>query len=186
MKKGNKRNPMNGTICIGIIMILMVLLYFFFLRIFKNDQAKEELNQKILNKEKEIEDLLRRLQNLKQLKQALELQAIQIYKAVKLMVVVIIIAIGFVCFAVFSFSVWGSIASIIAASGVVYKAVTIIFQNKVGDFNVTLILLEKYFIERTFRKNAFEPALIAAIEEKIDVKKEELVDLKNEYQSMTL
>ena len=112
-------------------------------------------------------------------------EALRFYKIIKIAFVITILGMGFICFAIFSFGIVGTLGAIVSTATVIYQVVTIVFQNKVGNFNTTLMLIEQYFIDRTFRKNAFEPAIIAVLEEQLNNEQKELEFLELEYNRIT-
>ncbi len=183
MKKLKTENQSVGIICLGIVLMLIfiVLLYLFRASIFRNEKYKEELGNKIFLKQQCIINLRNELQIKKELHDLFKNEALRFYKTVKIVVVIATLGVGFICCAVFSFGIIGTIGAIVSVITIIYQAVTIVFQNKIGDFNITLIQVEEYFIRRTFRKNAFEPVIIAALEEQLNNEQKELAFLQQEY-----
>lgn len=180
MKKKNTNDSFPMWAILLILLLLLVGLYFFF----KNEKVKkyrDDLVERIKEKESTINFLNNELDRLRELRDTLTSSAIALWRALKISALILLLCIGGICFIMFKMEFWGAITCIIAIVSFSYYAITIVMHNKIGDFNDTLKTIEAYFIQRKFKKAGFSLCQIEVIEQRIKVEQSELIYLKQQH-----
>ncbi len=187
MKNKSSNNGLLLLIAICILIVLLGAIYFFT----RNEGVKDcqdefkdkaqKLKQQIIEKENAISALILEIQSLKAYDKFLIDQAVEIYKAAKLFVILIIASACLIAYALWNFNLFQCLCAIGPLILVGYYTITFYFQNKAGDINKTLKLIQNYFINRQYRKYCFEPAYIYTLEKKLEDEQKELEKLKLVY-----
>lgn len=187
MKEKQNRNVI---ILIAIILIIAVLAVVYFIT--RNEQVKseqesyknkaDELKRRITEKESAISALIYEIDRLRQFDAFLTEQARQIYKSFKLAVFMLLGSLCLVLFVMYSFEFFKGLLTCLGIAGLTYKCITIYFQNKIGDFNNALKLLEDYFITREYSKYSFQPCAIGTLELRLASEQNELQELMKQHQ----
>ncbi len=192
MKQKSKSESTRWLVIIGIILIIVIAMYFIF-RSEKIKQYKEDLEheisalkEKIREKEENVQFLTYQLINLKQIKDYLIGYAKKLFVAVKLIVLVILIGVTALIYAFFNFDIIGFTSFLFPIISGCYYLVTVIIKNRVGDINRTLKLLQDGFISFVFNLKNFDDSLIAAVEAKLLKELDELNELREKCLSYEL
>ena len=177
MKQKNKSNSDVWLILLGIALIVLIILCFFY----KNEKLtkyKCDLGDRINEKEKIVSYLIIELEKLKNMKSKLIEDAIKFYKLVKCLSVFILLVLGTSIFLLTQANLIESVMVIITCISTIYYTVHIVVKNSVGNFDETLAVLQNYFIERQYRKHGFEPMLIEVFENRLENERRELNELR--------
>ncbi len=170
-----------------VIIALLGALYFFTqneaVKNYQDDfkDKADKLKQQIIEKENTISQLIIHIERLKSFDKQIVCEAVKILKAAKLMAILILLSAWILAYALYSFNLWAIFSTAGTLLIGIYVAATVYFQNKVGDINRTLQLLQIYIITRQYKKYNFDPAKIYILEEKLLVERNELEQLKKTY-----
>lgn len=179
-----KKNKDNDNFPLWVILLLLLLFVVIFYFIFKNvkvKQYRDNLADRIREKENTINFLSEELNRLKQMQETLTNKAIVLWRAVKISALIILLSIGAICVIAFKMEFWSSVFWIVAIASFAYYTITIVLQNKLGDFNETLKTAQAYFIQKQFRRVGFNPYEIVSIEQKLVAEQQELLEIKQQY-----
>ncbi len=185
MNKKQTKDSLPMWVILVILLIAMVAVYFFF----KNENVnryKNDLSQRIREKEETVNFLNCELSKLKNLHDTLKSEAIKLYKFIKAMAIILLLVIGIVCYAVLEMEFWSALFLIVSVISFVYYSITIIVQNKIGDFNRTLALIQDYIIQQRFIKADFNPRMIEVVEKRLHKEQTELFEIKEQYLLLTV
>lgn len=185
MSKKTKSDSAIWLLILGIALLLIVVLYYFY-KSEKIKQFKDDLEDRIHEKEKTISYLQLELEKLRSMKSKLMADAIKFYKTLKCLSVLFLLMISISVFLLTKANVYEAAGIIFTCITTIYCTVSIVVKNTVGNFDDTLAVLQNYFIERNFRKNGFEPLLIEVFESKLDKEQRELHQLIEQKQQYKL
>lgn len=163
-----------------LLLIVALAIYFFF----KNERVKRYKNDlaiRIKEKESTINFLNVELFRLKTMHDTLRNKAIRFFKAIKIIALILLLSIGFICYAIFNMEYWTALFLIASIVTFAYYSITIIVQNKLGDFNKTLAIIQDYIIQQKFIKADFNPCMIEIVEKQLQLEKAELLEIKKQY-----
>ncbi|HXB39877.1 MAG TPA: hypothetical protein VNZ49_04995 [Bacteroidia bacterium] len=183
MRKQRNDESLPNWVFWGIILLIVIALY----HIFKTDKIKrykDDLRERINEKEKHVSYLIKELNKLRKLKGDLTSAAVKFFRFIKIILFAFLLGIGVTAYAVFNCGFWDAveiIATVVAVLTILYYGTTIIVQNKLGNINTTLEILQEYFISKSFKAVRFEPMLIEAYENKLNKEMMELRELKERH-----
>lgn len=180
MNKQQTSDSLPIWIILVILFIAVVTIYFFF-RDESINRYKRDLSQRIKKKEDTINFLRHELLVLRNMHNTLKSEAVKLYKFIKVMAMILLLVAGIICYAVLKMEYWSAVFLIVSIITFVYYSATIIVQNKIGDFNRTLELIQDYLIQRKFKKAGFNPSMIEFIEVRLYKEEEELIDIRRQY-----
>lgn len=162
-----------------VLVVLAIALYFFA----KNEKVKQystDLKRRIREKEDAINFLKKERKQLMQIKYELTLKAHKWFKVARVISLMILVGFALICCVVYRMEFWQAIMWIVGIVSIIYYSITLIVQNKLGDFNQTLKMVESYFTEYAYRKGGFKVCMLELIETKISKEEQELNELKNQ------
>ncbi|CAG0954503.1 hypothetical protein FLAV_00369 [Flavobacteriales bacterium] len=180
MRKNNKKKSL--PVWLILVAILIVIVLHFFTENEKVKRHSNNLKKRIREKEDVIVFLKYERIQLLQIKNELTISAYKWFKVAKVVSLIVLIGFALICCTTYNMDFWEAISWIIGIVGVVYYSITIVVQNKLGDFNQTLKLAESYFMDYSYKKGRFKLCMIEIIEDKITAEECELNELKNQLQ----
>ncbi|MBL7909807.1 MAG: hypothetical protein JNJ41_01975 [Bacteroidia bacterium] len=187
----NKNNFL-GWFLLGLLLVVLWIIY----KASQSEKVKnyqddvtfrrEELQRDIVEKESMIGYLITEVEKLRALNDDIIQKSLRFFRWVKISIIGMIIGISIMCYAVFNFSFFEAVFTIITIASLSFNAVCIIVKNKLGDFNLTLQILKEYFIMRECQKNCFEPVLITTFEIRLKMETEQLMLMRTEYNQLLI
>jgi len=180
MSKKHTKDSLPIWLILVVLLIAFVAIYFFF----KNEtinRYKNDLAKRIREKEDTINFLNAELILLKIMRDTLRGRAIKLYKVIKVIALIVLLSIGVICYAIYHMEYWSALFLIVSIITFAYFSITIIVQNKLGDFNKTLDIIQDYIIQQKFINADFNPCMIEIVEKRLYAEQEELIEIKQQY-----
>lgn len=175
-----KRDSFPVWLLLVVVLVVLVIALYFFTKNEKVKQYSTDLKRRIREKEDAINFLKKERMQLIQIKHELTLKAHKWFKVARVISLMILIGFALICCVAYQMEFWQAIMWIIGIVGFIYYSITIIVQNKLGDFNQTLKMIEFYFIKCAYRKGGFKVCMLELIETRISIEEQELKELKNQ------
>lgn len=176
------------------LIVILVVIFFLWIASQVTDNAKvkecrdnfkdeaDELKQQIGGQEKVVKRLQNELKRFWTLQGYLIVKAKRVYFGIRCVGGVLILGSMFLIHGVMSFSIVEIISTVTTTGGFLYLIVSGIIYNEIKGVNEVLKLFYDTILRMTYNNHQFEPALVEALESKLEKEIVKLDQMRNQYQ----
>lgn len=178
------------------LIIVLVVLFFLWVasKVSDNSKVKEyqdhfndeanELKQQIKGQEKVVHSIQNELNRFRMFHGYLINKAKRICFGIRCAGGILILGTLFIIHGIMSFSIVEIIATVTTTGGFLYFIVSGIIWNEVKGVNEVLKLFYDTILRMTYHNHQFEPAIIEALECKLETETSKLIQMNNRYQEI--